>query len=108
AVLLSGRDRVQPLRSGLDRSPHRGAPACGEPCARIVTGGGRLVTWLPWILVLGLGVAVGWLLLALHGADRTIADLREAAEDVLHLSSGIAAGRRAPWFEGAAVDGGRF
>lgn len=68
------------------------------------------MSWVPWVLVLVLAVAVGSLLLALHGADRTIAELREAAgvQGVEHLSSGIAAGSRAPWFEAAAADGGSF
>ena len=68
------------------------------------------MSWLPWVLVLALAVAVGWLLLALHGADRTIADLRDAAgvDDVAHLSSGIPAGSRAPSFEAAAAEGGPF
>jgi hypothetical protein len=67
------------------------------------------VTWLPWILVAALAAIVGWLLLALHGADRTIAELRgAAAEDVVHVSSGLAAGSRAPTFEAWAATGGRF
>ncbi len=68
------------------------------------------MTWLPWVLVLALAVAVGLLLLALRGADQTIAELRADAgvDDVAHLSSGIPAGSRAPWFDAGAAEGGRF
>lgn len=66
-----------------------------------------------WILVVLLTGIVVWLLLALSGASRTIAQLRDAdhagapgSEDrVTHLSTGLAPASLAPRFEGAGTDG---
>lgn len=67
------------------------------------------MTWLPWVLVAVLGVTVLWLVLALAGAGRTIAELRaEGDADVRHLSPGIAPGTIAPGFEADTLDGRPF
>lgn len=67
------------------------------------------MTWLPWLLVAILSAVVVWLLLALAGAGRTVAELRaEGGAEVRHLSPGIAPGTRAPTFEARAIDGGTF
>jgi hypothetical protein len=64
------------------------------------------VTWVPWVLVAVLGAIVVWLLLALSGAGRTIAELRVAEPaEVRHLSPGIAPGSLAPAFEADGSDG---
>lgn len=66
------------------------------------------MTWLPWVLVAILSLVVIWLLLALSGAGRTIAELRAEDADVRHLSPGIAPGTLAPRFQADAVDGEAF
>jgi hypothetical protein len=67
------------------------------------------MTWLPWLVVLILVAVVIWLLLALSGAGRTMADLRAAAgAQVRHLSPGIEPGTRAPGFTADAADGSVF
>ncbi len=63
------------------------------------------MSWLPWILVGVLTGVVLWLLLALSGAARTVAELRAADEAaVRHLSGGIVPGSRAPGFQADAAD----
>jgi hypothetical protein len=72
------------------------------------------VTFLPWILVAVLAGVVAWLLLALSGASRTIAELREGsaspdpADGPVHLSAGLAPGTPAPAFEGVELGGTPF
>jgi hypothetical protein len=69
------------------------------------------VNTLPWILVAVLVGVVGWLLLALSGASRTIADLRGGSrwppgrdDGIVHVSAGLAPGTPAPAFEGTGLD----
>lgn len=67
------------------------------------------MSWVPWALVAILTVIVAWLLLALSGAGRTIADLRATEEpEVRHLSPGIEPGTLAPRFEAETDGGGTF
>ena len=67
------------------------------------------MTWLPLVLAAILAGVVIWLLLALAGAARTIAELRAADEgEVRHLSAGIAPGSQAPNFVADEVGGGVF
>ena len=57
------------------------------------------MTLLPWVLDALLVGLVTWLLLALAGAGRTIAELRDAPDEaVRHLSAGITPGTLAPAF----------
>ena len=66
------------------------------------------MTVLPWVLVAVLVMVVVWLLLALSGATRTIASLRESdavgSQPPHHLSSGLPAGTRAPAIDGLGHD----
>jgi hypothetical protein len=67
------------------------------------------MTVVLWLLVIVLLALVTWLLLALAGATRTIASLRaggsvEGEDPTRHLSTGLAAGTRAPSIEGLGDD----
>jgi hypothetical protein len=64
------------------------------------------VTALPWVLVVVLTALLTWLLFALSGATRTIADLRArtTAGAARPMSTGLHAGTRAPSIAGLAED----
>jgi hypothetical protein len=69
------------------------------------------VNTLPWVLVAVLIGIVGWLLLALSGASRTITDLRSGSrwppgrdDGTVHVAAGLPPGTLAPAFEGTGLD----